>query len=83
MTGLLGRIGYSAHPLHARALCNRHSLLLLPGWLFCGVRALYIVLATNGGLGTSGPKNMILISTVPMYGVLTYLAFGIFRAASL
>jgi hypothetical protein len=37
------------------------------GWGYVACRAVYPIAAVNGGLGTSGPKNLILVSTAPAY----------------
>jgi hypothetical protein len=44
-------------------------------------RALYPFAAINGGIGTSGPKNLILLSTVPAYGFLLGLLGSALRHA--
>ncbi len=48
------------------------------GWMYIGARAFYPILAINGGIGTTGSKNMILLSTIPAYIALIGLAVSIF-----
>jgi MAPEG family len=50
------------------------------GWAYVGLRALYIVLAANGGLCAGGARPKILLATVPAYGVLTALMVRLLRA---
>ena len=50
------------------------------GWAYVFFRALYPIAALNGGIGTSGPKNMILASTVPAYVALLALLAGATKA---
>lgn len=49
------------------------------GWGYVACRAAYPVVVMNGGLGTSGPKNMILLTTVPAYICLLGLLFNVAR----
>lgn len=50
------------------------------GWAYVVTRVLYIPLVFMGGIGTSGPKNLILLSTVPGYVCLMALATQLLRA---
>jgi hypothetical protein len=42
-------------------------------------RAIYPFAAVHGGIGTSGPKNLILLSTVPAYLCLLGLLGSVLR----
>jgi hypothetical protein len=46
------------------------------GWIYVASRALYVFVAPNGGIGKTGAKTKILISTVPAYLAL-FTLFGI------
>jgi hypothetical protein len=50
------------------------------GWLYVALRVVYAVLAVNGGLAPSGARPLIFVATVPMYCVLSVLAYNVFLA---